>query len=98
VSVAQGKRVRDLRTAKGWTLREFSEKVGLSVSFLSDFERGSRGTSDIASLAGVLGVDADELYALDGRLAPEISEWLSRHPHHSRTIRAEYNRLRRREP
>ncbi len=35
-----GKRVRKLRKEKKWTLKEMKEKTGLSISFLSDIERG----------------------------------------------------------
>jgi len=35
------KRIKDLRTSKNLTLKELSDKTGLSVSFLSQVERGS---------------------------------------------------------
>ena len=35
-----GQTIKSLRLAKGWTLKEFSEKSDLSVSFLSMVERG----------------------------------------------------------
>ena len=35
-----GETIKSLRLAKGWTLKEFSEKADLSISFLSMVERG----------------------------------------------------------
>ena len=36
-----GQRIREERQARQWTLEQFSEKTGLSKSFLSQIERGN---------------------------------------------------------
>jgi len=48
-----GPRLRALRQRRGMTLRELSESTGLSVSFLSSFERGLTGIS-VANLQGII--------------------------------------------
>lgn len=35
-----GKRIRKLRKERKWTLKEMNKRTGLSISFLSDIERG----------------------------------------------------------
>lgn len=58
-----GQAIRDLRLNKGWTLQKLASLTGLSVSFLSQAERGLSSLS-IVSLHNVceaLGVDASRL-------------------------------------
>ena len=60
-----------LRHGRGWSLRELSERSGLSVPYLSELERGLKAPSAEAleslagayglSLAGLLGAIADQL-------------------------------------
>lgn len=38
-------RLRELRKQNGWKLREVAEKTGISVSYLSEIERGIRQPS-----------------------------------------------------
>ena len=40
-----GKRIFELRSAKGWTQRTAAEKCGLSAGFFCDIENGKRGLS-----------------------------------------------------
>ncbi len=40
LSLSLGRRLRALRTARGWSLAEVAAKSGLSISFLSSVERG----------------------------------------------------------
>ncbi|MBC2581876.1 helix-turn-helix domain-containing protein [Clostridium sp. DJ247] len=56
------KKVRDLRKQNNLTLKELSEKSGLSVSFISDIENERRNPSieKLQDLAKALGVSADE--------------------------------------
>ena len=44
-----GERIKELRLAKGWTLKDFSAKTDLSVGFLSMVERG-RSSATLVSL------------------------------------------------
>ncbi len=40
-----GRRLRRLRTGRGWTQVELAEKLGLDRSYLADIERGRRNVS-----------------------------------------------------
>lgn len=60
---AIGKRIRQVRKAKGWSQDELARKAGISMSFLGHIERGSRIMSleTFAGICGALGTGADEL-------------------------------------
>ena len=83
-----GKRLRELREAKlktapNFTLRKFAEAVEISPTFLSKVERGEFDPpkpAKIMRMAELLGVDADELLALAGRVDPELSEIIREKP------------------
>jgi XRE family transcriptional regulator, regulator of sulfur utilization len=51
-------RLKELRRARDWTLRELAEQTGLSVSYLSDIERGrtNPSISTLEALTGALQV------------------------------------------
>src|SRR4030095_5025859 len=58
-----GGRTRDLRAARGWTLRDLAERSGVSVRFLVAVESG-RGNISIrllADLAGAFGITPSDL-------------------------------------
>lgn len=52
-------RVRQIRTAGGYTLRQFAEKIGISDSAVSQIEKGKSGVSDqtIRSICREFGVN-----------------------------------------
>ncbi len=62
-----GRKIRELRRAKEWTLEELSSRSGLSAGFLSQVERGLSSLSIVSlervcdalgvSLSGLLGAD-----------------------------------------
>lgn len=54
-----GHKIKEVRTSKGMTLKDLSEKTNLSISFLSLVERGlaSIAIASLQSIAEVLGVD-----------------------------------------
>lgn len=58
--------MRALRKAKGWTLKELSKRCGLSVSFLSQVERGQSTLSIVSlyTICDALGVPASELLSV----------------------------------
>jgi XRE family aerobic/anaerobic benzoate catabolism transcriptional regulator len=58
-----GRRVREARTARGWTLRELSERSGVSLRFLVQLESGTGNISvrRLAQLAAALGTTAAAL-------------------------------------
>jgi len=53
-----GRRIRELRQRRGWTLEELSSRSGLSVSFLSQVERGlsSLSISSLQAICEALGI------------------------------------------
>lgn len=57
-STGIGARVRHLRKQMGWSMRELSERSGISQSQLSTFERGhaSLGSARLNALAALFGV------------------------------------------
>jgi len=64
VLVAFGKRVRELREAKGLSQEQFADKCGLDRTYISGIERGRRNVSlqNIEILAKALGVMIAELF------------------------------------
>jgi len=83
-----GKRIRQLREAKrktdpSFSLRQFSDAVGISATFLSKVETGEFDPpkpEKIIKMAELLEVDADELLALAGRVDPELNEIIKEQP------------------
>jgi transcriptional regulator with XRE-family HTH domain len=65
-----GERVRQLRQAKGMTLRGLAPRVGVGFTYISKIENGKLDFGDypsealIRKLAKVLGADLDELLLL----------------------------------
>ncbi|MBS4534069.1 cupin domain-containing protein [Clostridium sp. D2Q-14] len=57
-NITIGAKLKALRTAKKYTLKQLSEKSGLSIGFLSQLERGisSIAIDSLAKLAEILGV------------------------------------------
>jgi HTH-type transcriptional regulator, competence development regulator len=83
-----GDRVRQLREEKKqsdprFSLRRFAEAVGLSPTFLSKMELGEFDPprpDKIKKMAELLGVDADELLALAGKVDPALSAIIKEQP------------------
>ena len=75
-----GQKIRELREARQLSLRALAEKVGVSAPFLSDLEHGRRGTEKVDEIARALGVNANELRKLSGKLTPELKTWLAENP------------------
>lgn len=83
--VTLGDKIKELRMAKGLSLRSLAGKVQKSPPFVSDIELGRRYPSDevLQSIAQVLEVSFDELKTLDTRsslddlkrLAQRDPEW-----------------------
>ena len=63
-----GRRLLELRRARGWTLAELSERSGLAVSTISKAERRlmSLTYDRMLQLARGIGVDMAEFFAADG--------------------------------
>lgn len=75
-----GDAVRFLRERKGISLRQLATQIGISAPFLSDLERDRRGTDKLQQLATALDVSVDVLQALDGRMTPDLKEWIAANP------------------
>ncbi|MFJ3077312.1 MULTISPECIES: helix-turn-helix domain-containing protein [Pseudomonas] len=76
--------LRDLRKFKGLTLGELAQRIGRSVGFLSQVERGvSRPTvADLTAISEALGVSTAYFYNLE---KPRELDWVTR-PHERRTL------------
>lgn len=63
-----GRRLRELRRARGWTLAELAERSGLAISTISKAERGVMAlTYDrMLQLARGIGVDMAEFFTNEG--------------------------------
>lgn len=83
-----GETVRKLREERfkkdpGFTLRKFASKVGLSPTYLSKIERDEfppPAEDKIIAIAKELGVDPDELMALSGKVASDLSGIILKRP------------------
>lgn len=66
-----GLKLKQFRQNKGWSLQEFSEKTGISPSYLNEIEKGKKypKTDKILILAQILEIDYDELISTDLRKA-----------------------------
>jgi transcriptional regulator with XRE-family HTH domain len=73
-----GSVLRATRVEKGFSLRKFAEKVGVSPTYLSLVETGQapyQPTVDrIKKMAELLGASADEWIQLAGRVSDELEE------------------------
>jgi transcriptional regulator with XRE-family HTH domain len=66
---AFGARLKSARNAEGLTLREVSERSGLSITYLSDLERGELQNPTLKALeaiGGALATPLDELLGVEG--------------------------------
>lgn len=60
-----GRRIRDFREKKHYTVEKFSEQVGISTKYLYEIENGKVrfSTEILYKIAHALGVSADVLFA-----------------------------------
>ena len=73
---AIGHVLRELRTRDRRTLREVSEKAGVSLGYLSEVERGQKEASSelLSSIAGSLGVSTAQMLRLVADYLDSIGE------------------------
>jgi transcriptional regulator with XRE-family HTH domain len=59
-----GRRIQELRKAKGLSQEEFADKCGLDRTYISGIERGKRnvGLENVRVLAKALGVTLSQLF------------------------------------
>jgi XRE family transcriptional regulator, fatty acid utilization regulator len=74
VRIIFGLKIRQLRLDKGFSLAEIAAKVGFSVSYLNEIEKGKKypKSEKIMALAGCFNIEYDQLVSLklDNDLAP----------------------------
>jgi transcriptional regulator with XRE-family HTH domain len=65
--VLLGRRIRTLRTQKGWTQQELGERADINYKFLGEIERGQQNPSFgiLTKIASALGVDLPELFRFE---------------------------------
>jgi len=77
-----GRRIRELRSARGATLQQMAEAIGVSAAYLSALEHGKRGQPTwlmlqrIMAYFNIIWDEAEELRALaeTSGLSPEATE------------------------
>ena len=79
---AFGTRLKELRKAKGKSLRKVALAIGKSHAYLSQIESGKCSASDevIVLLAGPLEEDPDVLLAMAGRVSARFQKALMERP------------------
>ena len=81
-----GHKIRELRQANGWTLRQLAPKVGVGFTYLSKVETGRLDFGDYPSealihrLAGALETDEEELLILADKVPENIRKRLKERP------------------
>ena len=78
-----GALVRREREAKEIGLREMAKKIGISPTYLSKIERGDfdpPAEDKVRKIAEIIGRDPDELLALAGRVASDLTDIIRRRP------------------
>lgn len=81
-----GQRIRQLRKAKGYSLRRLADAVGVSFTYISKIENEKLDFGDypgedlIRKLAAALNVDADELLILAKKVPEGIKKRVIERP------------------
>jgi HTH-type transcriptional regulator, competence development regulator len=78
-----GALVRQEREAKEIGLREMAKKIGVSPTYLSKVERDEFRPpveDKVRKIAEIIGRDADELLALAGRVASDLTDIIRQRP------------------
>lgn len=83
-----GMSLRLLRTEKGVSLKEASEKIGISENYLSEIERDKKIPNDdiIRSCANYYGVDEKDLFDKFNKIALTVQEEIKENDTLSRTL------------
>lgn len=78
-----GETIRGLREARGLGLRKFALHIGMTPTYLSKIERGEfspPAEEKVRALAEALDQNPDELLALAGRVASDLSSIIKTQP------------------
>jgi len=62
-----GRRIRNLRQAKGWTQQELGEYADMNYKFLGEIERGQQNPSFnvLMKIAGAMGIEMNEMFRME---------------------------------
>ena len=78
-----GPTLRDMRLAKGYSLRKLADLVGVSPTYLSQVEQGNVDpptAERVQKMAEILKENADELIALAGRVPGDLPKIIQKQP------------------
>ena len=77
-----GERVKERRTALNMTLRELARRIGRAPSYLNDIEYDRRVPSEpvVREICEVLGLEADVMLALAGRVTQGAEQYMKARP------------------
>jgi transcriptional regulator with XRE-family HTH domain len=78
-----GQWLREKRVARGFSLRKFAEKVGVSPTYLSHVEQGNADpptAERVKTMAELLGESSDEMIAMAGRVPEDLPEIIQSQP------------------
>jgi len=79
-----GTHIRELRVAKGYSLRRFAEMLRVSPTYLSHVEQGKVDTAPttdrVQRMAELLGESPDELIAMAGRVPGDLPKIIQSQP------------------
>ena len=81
-----GQKIRELRQAKGWTLRQLAPKVSVGFTYLSKVETGRLDFGDYPSealihrLADAFNADEEELLILANKIPDSIRDRVFERP------------------
>ena len=78
-----GNMLKEKRMNIGLSLREFAGRVGISPGYLSDLENEKVAPPSerlIMEMAGVLGIEKDELLKAAEKVDPEVTEYVAQEP------------------
>ncbi len=78
-----GQMLKRLRDARGWTLREAADRLGISFPYLSQLEAGvaKRPSEDLAKkIAEVFGENQEKVMFLARNIPAELEEIMRKYP------------------
>ena len=77
-----GDRIREARASKGKSLRQAAKDLGVTPSYLSDIENDRRVPAEavLSKIAGLLGLDLNELMSLAGRFGEKAKKYVRERP------------------
>ncbi|MFH1080483.1 MAG: helix-turn-helix transcriptional regulator [Pseudomonadota bacterium] len=82
VEISLGRRIRSLRTVKGWTQQELGHQADVNYKFIGEIERGQQNPSlnVLGKIAIALGIELRQLFEFEQTIIDrqEIEERIKR--------------------